>query len=86
MACDDLTSAPRPVSKAEAKMTDRTRDELITKVQHGERTPAEAEIEAKRLNLRPLENRPDPHDYDPMREPFWTLPMAVAWIAYRTLV
>ena len=47
-------------------------------------SPAEAESEAKRLGMEPLASAPDPNDYDPMREPFWTLPMAVAWIAHRT--
>ena len=41
-------------------------------------SPAEAEFEAKRLGLEPLASAPDPNDYDPMREPFWTLPMTVA--------
>ena len=53
-------------------------------VQRGEISPADAESEAKRLGLDTLASEPDPNDYDPMREPFWTLPMAVAWIAYRT--
>ena len=60
------------------------RDNLITLVQRGEVTPADAESQAKQLGLDPLASEPDPIDYDPMREPFWTLPMAVAWIAYRT--
>jgi hypothetical protein len=46
-------------------------------------SPPEAETRAERLGLEPLSSSPDPNDYDPMREPFWTLPMAVAWIAYR---
>ena len=61
-----------------------TRDDLITIVQRGEMAPADAESEAKRLGFGPLASEPDPNDYDPMREPFWTLPMAAAWIAYRT--
>jgi hypothetical protein len=47
-------------------------------------TPADAESEAKRQELGPLASEPDPDDYDPMREPFWSFPMAVAWIVYRT--
>ena len=53
-------------------------------VQHGEITPAYAESQAQQLGFGALASEPDPNDYDPMREPFWTLPMAVAWIAYRT--
>ncbi|WP_436642715.1 hypothetical protein [Microbaculum sp. FT89] len=60
------------------------RDELITRVQAGELTPNEAEAEAERRGLKPLRDDPDPSDFDPMNEPNWTLPMAVAWIAYRT--
>jgi hypothetical protein len=59
-------------------------DELILRVQAGELTPDEAEAEAKRRGLKPLRDNPDPNDFDPMSEPHWTLPMAVAWIAYRT--
>ncbi|MGH9553226.1 MAG: hypothetical protein ACRD3W_27850, partial [Terriglobales bacterium] len=47
-------------------------------------TPNNAESEAKRLGLGPLASESNPNDYDPMGEPFWSLPMAVAWIAYRT--
>lgn len=60
------------------------RNILIAKVQAGRLTPAEAEAEAARLELGPLQVRPDPAAYDPTRELWWTLPMAVAWIAYRT--
>jgi hypothetical protein len=63
---------------------DSPRDDLIEKVRYGKMTPAEAEAEAARLNLKPFECRPKPGDFDPMKEVFWTLPMAVAWIAYRT--
>jgi hypothetical protein len=44
--------------------------------------PAARRFAAKRqLNL---EGNPDPADYDPMREPYWSAAMAVAWIAWRT--
>lgn len=49
----------------------------------GEIKPTEAESEAKRLGLGTLASEPEPADYDPMREPHWTLSMAVAWVAYR---
>jgi hypothetical protein len=60
------------------------RDDLKAKVIAGAMKPSEAEAEAARLGLEAFEYRPDPRDYDPMREQFWTLPMVVAWIAYRT--
>jgi hypothetical protein len=54
------------------------------RVQRGEISPADAESEAKRLGLGGLASEPDPNEYDPIREPYWSLPMAVAWIAYRS--
>lgn len=64
---------------------DSRRDELIEQVRSGAMSPEEAEKEAARLGLRAIAYRPDPTDHDPMQERFWTLPMAVAWIAYRTV-
>jgi hypothetical protein len=60
------------------------RDELVDALQHGRTTPNEAEARLKDLGLAPLAPEPDPTDYDPMYEVWWTLPMAVAWIAWRT--
>lgn len=60
------------------------RDDLIAKVIAGTMTPSEAEVEVARLGLESIEYRPEPEKFDPMQEQFWTLPMAVAWIAYRT--
>jgi hypothetical protein len=71
------------VGEKKSGMRKATRDDLITSVQRGETTPADAEAEANRLGLGPFESEPDPNSYEPFREPFWTLPMAVAWIAYR---
>ena len=71
------------VGKKKSRFGEVTRDDLITMVQHGEMTPADAESEAVRLGLGPFASEPDPNDYSPMRAPFWTLPMTVAWIAYR---
>lgn len=61
------------------------RDDLITQVIAGTMSRADAEAEASRMGLRAIEYRPKPDEYDPMQEQFWTLPMAVAWIAYRTV-
>lgn len=60
------------------------RDALVDDVFSGSLTPTQAEAEAARLGIGPLQARPDPSRYKPMRELWWTLPMAVAWIAYRT--
>jgi Resolvase, N terminal domain len=55
---------------------------------HGENiaplTPDEAEAQASLLGLEKLASTPDPLQFDPMREAWWTLPMAVAWIAWRS--
>ncbi len=58
-------------------------DELIDKARNGLITPEEAEVEAVRAGLLPLAYTPNAADYDPLRETWWTLPMAVAWISRR---
>src|ERR1700754_2366655 len=60
------------------------RDALIDDVRYGRRSPDGAEVEARRLGLEPLANEPAPSDFDPMKEPRWTLSMAAAWIAGRS--
>ncbi len=59
------------------------RDQLVHDVLHGRRTPADAEAEAQRLGIGPLAAKPDPMIFDPAMEPFWSIPMAVVWIALR---
>jgi hypothetical protein len=68
-------------------MTEETpRDALLDRVNMGELTPAQAEAEAKRLGMASLQPPdPNPELFDPTREAQWTLPMAVAWIAYREI-
>lgn len=60
------------------------RDEIIEKARTGDLTPEQAEGEAERLKCGPLAYEPPPGSFDPMPEEFWSLAMAVAWIAYRT--
>ena len=60
------------------------RSGIIGKVQSGKWTADRAEAVAKRLGVGPLASVPHAFMYDPMREEFWTMPMAVAWIAWRT--
>src|SRR5688500_2493305 len=64
-------------------MVKPTRDELFDAVHYGRMTPDKAEAEAKRLGLEPLAPQPDPADFNPMGEVWWTLSMTVAWIAWR---
>ena len=67
-----------------ATMEDRGRDDLIDDVQNGRMSPEAAEEEAARLGLPPLARVPDPASYNPMCETWWTLVMAIAWIAWRS--
>jgi hypothetical protein len=60
------------------------RNDLIEQANYGEITAEEAETEAVRLELGPFAKTPDPKDFDIMARPYWTLPMVIAWIAYRT--
>lgn len=59
------------------------REDLIARASDGSLTPSQAEAEAERLGVGPIATTPDPDDYDPLSETYWTLPMAVSWIAYR---
>src|SRR5215510_3382248 len=73
-----------PTDSLEQPVDSTVRDDLIFKVGRGELTPDEAEAEAKRQGLGPLSQAPDPETFNPMGEAWWTLPMALAWIAWRT--
>src|SRR5262245_44452987 len=59
-------------------------DDLLDRVRRGVLTPDAAEAEAERLGLGQLANTPDPSKFDPMRETWWTLPMTLAWMAWRS--
>jgi hypothetical protein len=60
------------------------RAELIENVMYGRMTPEAAEAEAVRLCLGKFARTGNPARFDPMKEASWTLPMAVAWIAWRS--
>ena len=60
------------------------RDEIADAVLHGRLTPNEAEARLKELGLPPLASDPNPADFNPMGEVWWTLPMTIAWIAWRS--
>jgi len=61
------------------------KEKLFLKAAHGEITGEEADAEAIRLGLGRLSHTPKPHEFRVDKLPQWTLPMAVAWIAYRDL-
>lgn len=62
------------------KLLSRT---LIERVGIIENTTEEAEAEASRLGVGPVNPQPDPAVFDPMKEVRWTFPMALAWIVWR---
>ena len=47
-------------------------------------TPDEIDAEIAAKGLPPLTFTPDTGSFDPMAHPWWTLPMAAAWIIWRT--
>ena len=66
------------------KFESSPRDLVIHRAKIGELTPEEAEAEAERQGFGPMATKPNPVDFDPSRMPDWSLPMALAWIAWRT--
>lgn len=78
-----MSNCPRPPPPPEPHTPD-PRDKIIDRALGGEITPDEAESEAERLGLRPLAQTPDPAEFNPMSEPWWSLGMAAAWIIWRT--
>jgi hypothetical protein len=65
-------------------MVIEAQDELAEALQYGRTTPIEAEAKLKELGLPPLAPQPNPADFYPMNEVWWSLPMTTAWIAWRT--
>ena len=63
----------------------QAREELLEKAKVGEITGEQADAEAIRLGFGSLSRKPGPDEFRPEAEPQWTLPMAVAWIAYLDL-
>jgi hypothetical protein len=61
------------------------RDILLDRVRRGEITPDEAEREAENQGFGPLATKPNAVEFEPDEMAWWSLPMAVAWIAWRSL-
>jgi len=61
------------------------KDRLFERAKYGEITGDEADAEAVRLGLGSLSRKPGPDQFRPEALTHWTLPMAVAWIAYLDL-
>jgi hypothetical protein len=60
------------------------RDEIAEALKYGQLKPKEAEARLLELGLPALAPQPDPAKFNPMGETWWTLPMALAWIAWRS--
>jgi hypothetical protein len=60
------------------------RDEIADALKYGQLKPEEAEARLLELGLPTLAPQPDPANFNPMGETWWTLPMALAWIAWRS--
>jgi hypothetical protein len=61
-----------------------THDSLFDALRYGKMTPDQAELMAKRSGLPPLAPQPKLADYNATLEAWWTLPMTIAWIAWRS--
>lgn len=79
------TTNPRKLDEEQLNLGLSFRDELITRVQHGELTPSQAEAEAAAAGFGPLAQEPEPGAFDPMNKSRWTFVMALAWIAWRNI-
>jgi hypothetical protein len=72
-------------SRSASTRLPRSPDDVISLARHGKIKPAEAEAEAKARGWTSFEQRPADSEYDPMQEARWSMPMALAWIAWRDL-
>lgn len=61
------------------------RDELFDALHAGTIDPEEAERLARVEGLGPLRDEPGALDFNPEAETWWTLPMVMAWIVWRTM-
>ena len=77
------TPPANDIQKAKSKA--RKAKQILSRVQRGELTPADAESLAKNKGLPPFSKRPDPAIFDPASSLSWTPLQSVAWIAYRDL-
>jgi hypothetical protein len=76
--------ARRMIAEGEREHRLETQDRILDRARRGEITAREAEAEAERRGLGKLASCPPAEDFDPCKRPAWTLPMALAWIAWRS--
>jgi hypothetical protein len=62
-------------------------DHLLAEIQNGQMSPLAANERLAALNLPALDAMPPLEDFREavLKEPYWTLPMTVAWIAWRNI-
>jgi hypothetical protein len=75
--------APDPLPHINGHEAKSAREEVLSRVAHGEMTPIEAEQWATDRGLQPFVTRPASSTFDPMALQRWTPLQAVVWIAYR---
>ena len=71
-------------SEVERSATSDLKDELFEELKYGRMELQRARMVAAKAGIASLEGNPEKSLYDPMVEPYWSLPMAVSWIASRT--
>jgi hypothetical protein len=59
-------------------------EDLLLRFQSGEITREEAEAQSEKAGFGPIPWEPPPTSFNPRTWPEWTLPMALAWIIWRT--
>ena len=57
---------------------------ILAMVRNGELSPQAAEEWATTRDRPPLRASRTRHELDPMTDPLWTIPMALAWFIWRT--
>jgi hypothetical protein len=76
---------PWGVAKGLSLQDAKSREDLFDELKFDRARPEEAEAEATRRGWPPLAAIPPASAFDPMAEQYWTLPMAMTWIATRSV-
>jgi hypothetical protein len=77
-------AARQMIAEEEREHRREAGERILDRARRGEISAREAEMEAKRQGLDELASRPSAEEFDPRKRPAWTLPMALAWIAWRS--
>lgn len=82
MSSVSLNRGRREMSAASS--ASETREDMLKRASNGEITPEQAEAWAEQNRQPSFASRPDASKFDPMKEAYWTLAMAAAWIIWGT--